>query len=167
MDAAAAGPLRVLDVGCGAGVDAVALAKRGHQVTAVDRDPTAVRWTRQRAERAGVSLRVEEADVLSVSGAFDLVLDFGCLHSLRGDDRDRYFERLSTWLAPRGQYILMHFIKRGFWELRPRGPLRVRPAVLEAALSPILQIEQRRTQRHPGRPGLGAVRSLTISGRRR
>ncbi|MFK7990673.1 MAG: class I SAM-dependent methyltransferase [Sandaracinaceae bacterium] len=162
------GPLRVLDLGCGAGVDAVALAQAGHHVTAVDRDPKAVRWTRQRADDAGVRIRVEQADVLALpADRFDLVVDLGCLHSLRGDARKRYFELLHERVAPRGQYILMHFIKRALWDVRRRGPVRARPEALERALNPWMQVRRRRTERHPGRAGLGPVSSLTLWGRRR
>jgi len=49
---------RLIDLGCGTGLDAVRMAKRGHFVTAVDWSPLMVRRTVDRAEREQVSDRV-------------------------------------------------------------------------------------------------------------
>ncbi len=43
----------LLDLGCGTGLDAVALGRRGYRVTAIDWSANMVRHTRERAERAG------------------------------------------------------------------------------------------------------------------
>jgi SAM-dependent methyltransferase len=73
-----AGPLTpgtALDLGCGAGGDALWLAGQGWQVTAVDISASAVRSLQQRAGRAGVSvtaLRVDLAEDFP-AGTFDLV----------------------------------------------------------------------------------------------
>jgi ubiquinone/menaquinone biosynthesis C-methylase UbiE len=52
-----------LDLGCGSGIWAVELARRGWQVTGVDFVPKALRRARSRAEEAGVELRLLEGDV--------------------------------------------------------------------------------------------------------
>ena len=75
---AAKGPLgRTLDVGTGAGLLAVAAAKRGARtVVGVDHDPDATRAARQHAALNGVRLGVVLADGGRAlrAGAFDLVL---------------------------------------------------------------------------------------------
>jgi len=48
----------LLDLGCGTGLDAVRLARRGHRVTATDYSPAMVARTRERAEHEGVISRV-------------------------------------------------------------------------------------------------------------
>jgi len=48
----------LLDLGCGTGLDAVRLARRGHRVTATDYSPAMVERTRERAAREGVIGRV-------------------------------------------------------------------------------------------------------------
>ena len=47
---------RALDLGCGSGIWAVALAQRGWQVTGVDFVPKALRRARERAEQAEVEV---------------------------------------------------------------------------------------------------------------
>ena len=51
---------RALDLGCGSGIWAVALAKRGRQVTGVDFVPKALRRARERAEQADVEVEFLE-----------------------------------------------------------------------------------------------------------
>lgn len=68
-------PGRALDLGCGEGGDAVWLASRGWDVTAVDISATAVSRTATAAAEAGVGVRAERHD-LSRSlpgGPYDLV----------------------------------------------------------------------------------------------
>lgn len=50
---------RILDLGCGTGLDAVRMAKLGHRVTATDYSPGMAARTRDRAEREGVADRLE------------------------------------------------------------------------------------------------------------
>jgi len=52
---------RLLDLGCGSGVDAVHMARRGHEVLAIDWSPGMVAQTRQQAARAGVAERITTA----------------------------------------------------------------------------------------------------------
>lgn len=69
---------RVIDLGCGTGLDAVHLAGQGHHVTATDWSPGMVARTRDRAEQAGLAERVtalnigaHELHLLGGEGAFD------------------------------------------------------------------------------------------------
>jgi SAM-dependent methyltransferase len=56
-------PGPVLDLGCGAGRDAVYLAERGHEVIAVDRLPDALAMAARLARRRGVALTLVERDL--------------------------------------------------------------------------------------------------------
>src|SRR5579862_425892 len=49
---------RLLDLGCGTGLDAVRLARQGHSVTATDWSPRMLERTAERAERESVTSNV-------------------------------------------------------------------------------------------------------------
>lgn len=71
------GPRRVLDLGCGYGRIAVALAAAGHDVTGVDICPAMLERARSRAERAGAAVRWIEGDLCRLQledDSFDAVL---------------------------------------------------------------------------------------------
>ena len=105
---------RALDLGCGEGVYAVYLAQQGFSVVAVDFVAAAVAAASARAERAGVEIELREGDVVEYEApsAFDVVLDSGCLHHLPREKVGAYRTRLDEWLAPGGDYVLVHFSHR-------------------------------------------------------
>lgn len=78
---------RVLDLGCGAGEEAVYLAKMGADVTAIDISTVGVRLTKERARANDVADRVT-ATVMTCdptdfeSETFDVVHGFGILHHI-------------------------------------------------------------------------------------
>ena len=115
---------RALDLGCGEGVYAAYLAEQGFSVVGVDFVPAALAAARARAEQAGVDVDLHDTDVLDYAPPtpFDLVLDSGCLHHLPKSKIGRYRARLDEWLAPGGDYVLVHFADRPrtFWV--PKGP---------------------------------------------
>ena len=114
---------RALDVGCGEGVHAVYLAQQGFSVVAVDFVSAALAAAKTGAERAGVEIELRECDVVDYEApsAFDVVLDSGCLHHLPRRKVGAYRTRLDEWLAPGGDYVLVHFAHRPrVWI--PEGP---------------------------------------------
>lgn len=69
--------MRVLDAGCGTGMLAIDMARRGAQVVAVDLSPTLVGFGAERAREAGVASRIDfqAGDMLDpVFGAFDMAV---------------------------------------------------------------------------------------------
>ena len=50
---------RLIDVGCGTGLDAIRMAQRGHHVTATDWSPQMVRRTSERAGLEGLTAKVQ------------------------------------------------------------------------------------------------------------
>lgn len=59
LDATFAPGSRLIDLGCGTGLDAVRMAERGHRVIATDWSPRMVERTHERARAAGQAGRVE------------------------------------------------------------------------------------------------------------
>lgn len=54
---------RLLDLGCGTGIDAAEFARRGHHVVATDWSPQMIERTRARADEAGLASRVQARHV--------------------------------------------------------------------------------------------------------
>lgn len=68
-------PQTVLDLACGEGTFAVAMAKKGFQVTGVDLSPQMLQFARERAEKENVNVEFILQDMRSLpfKGRFDLV----------------------------------------------------------------------------------------------
>jgi SAM-dependent methyltransferase len=109
-------PGRALELGCGTGTDTVYLASRGWDVTAIDMVSKALAAARRKASTAGVAPRFIEGDVtrlpdLGVGDGYDLVLDFGCFHTLPEDRRSAYVAGV-TGVAGPGATLLLYGFKR-------------------------------------------------------
>ena len=120
---------RVLDAGCGTGAFAVALAKRGADVVAIDLSPTLIELARDRAPIHSVagSVTFVAGDMLDTGhGTFDHVVAMDSLIHYRTPDIVRILERLAPrtktsvlfTVAPRTPALAtMHAVGRLF----PRG----------------------------------------------
>jgi SAM-dependent methyltransferase len=102
-------PCRALDLCCGTGSDAIYLASKGFDVTAVDIAPTALRLAMQKAAKAGVSVRWILADVLALPnlGSFDFIYDRGCYHVVRDQNVSNYLKTIQSATLPGSQFFLL------------------------------------------------------------
>jgi SAM-dependent methyltransferase len=108
---------RVLDVGAGTGRNALALARRGHPVDAVEMTPKFAEIMRSEAERESLGVRVIQSDVFTaVEGVREeyqlmvvsqVVPDFRTARELRG-----VFELAADCLAPGGRLVFNTFLAR-------------------------------------------------------
>jgi cyclopropane fatty-acyl-phospholipid synthase-like methyltransferase len=85
-------------------------------VTGVDIVPEAVALARRNAAAAGVNVRFIEGDVTrlrerGVGEAVDLIVDFGCLHTLPSDLRPAYVRGLTAVAAPGATFLLYGFAR--------------------------------------------------------
>jgi SAM-dependent methyltransferase len=118
-------PGRALDVGCGSGRDAVYLARRGWQVTAVDFVDEALAKAKERAAEAGAPVQWVKGDVgklgeLGLDPGYTLLYDFGCLHGLPDDARRGAAAGLNQLAAP-GATLLLGAFMRGRRVVLPTG----------------------------------------------
>ncbi len=115
---------RLLDLGCGPGTQAVALAARGFAVTASDISETAVDSARARAEKAGVDVRFVVDDVLDsrLDGPFDIIVDRGVFHCFAEPEAQAaYLATIRRLLAEGGHLLLKCFHKHETSEMGPPG----------------------------------------------
>ncbi|NYS20128.1 class I SAM-dependent methyltransferase [Streptomyces sp. SJ1-7] len=115
-------PGRALELGCGPGRNAHALASFGFDVDAIDLSPAAIAWAEERAEVPGAGARFHCGDAFlltadrddgaggaELSGPYDLIYDSGCFHHLPPHRRVSYLALLDRCLAPGGHFALTCF----------------------------------------------------------
>lgn len=143
-------PGRVLEVGCGSGTNAVYLARRGYDVTAVDVSPLAVERAAARAAEARVAVACHVADLLQPvddqaffdGRPFPLIFDRGVYHALREVDLAGFLRNLERLASPGGFYLLL--AGNANEPDRENGPPRVRAEELCRELAPLFELVQLR-----------------------
>ncbi|MDR5885097.1 MULTISPECIES: methyltransferase [Halomonadaceae] len=105
-------PLHVLDMGCGDGIISAWLARRGHQVTAVDVSAFAVESTQRTLRVNGLEGRVLQSDVFSALQGehFDLIVSNPPFHQERDvsyGPSQRLISQAPTHLTSAGQLLLV------------------------------------------------------------
>ena len=120
-------PGRLLDLGCGQGRNAVALAALGYEVTAVDASVVGVEQTTRAATDKGLTVQGVVADLAGyrIESAYDVVVMDMVLHSFDDEaDRHRILDQIASGVAPGGVVYVV---------VPEPGPL---VAELEAAFAP-------------------------------
>jgi SAM-dependent methyltransferase len=139
---------RLLDLGCGTGIDVVYFASRGYSIVATDWSPHMVERTRSRVVEAGLEHRVR-AEVLGVQeiaqlrgerfdGIYSNLGPFNCV-----PDLDEAALSCAALLEPGGRLIasvigricpweLVYYALQGKWE---RARVRSTPAVVPVPLN--------------------------------
>lgn len=114
-------PLRLLDLGCGEGKDAVFFARCGYSVTAFDLSERGLDKARRRALAAGVEVDFFQADLLDVQpeGVFDVIFASGTLHYLGPERRREMMEHYQAHTASGGLHAL-NVLSPSLFSRRPR-----------------------------------------------
>ena len=107
---------RALDLGCGTGTNAITLAQRGFEVTAIDVSRRAISLAKRKARSAQLTdrIRFERGDVTllrrwATGQSSDFAYDIGCFHNLDAEARRRYVAALTAVLMPGAFYMLYAF----------------------------------------------------------
>lgn len=118
---------KALDVGCGTGAHTVGLAQRGWQTTGVDAVPAAVEQARAKAAATGTDVQFVLGDATRLEAAvgtgYRLLLDVGCFHGFRSEQRAGYAQGATAVAAP-GAALLMFAFGPGRRGPLPRGASR-------------------------------------------
>ena len=99
----------VLEIGCGAGADAIFLARHGFRSIGVDTSAEALEIGRARAVAAGVEVDLRLADATDLplaDGSIDFASDRGCLHVIARERRRKYARELHRVLRPGAPFLL-------------------------------------------------------------
>lgn len=123
----AAGARSVLDVACGSGHHAIALAKEGYAVSAADASPEMLALARRNAAEEGVSIQFEPASLGDLGAAFapgsmDAVLCLGnsLPHVLLEADLRAALSHIRGVLRQGGVAVLQNLNYDARWKNRPR-----------------------------------------------
>jgi tellurite methyltransferase len=99
---------RVLDLGCGLGNLAVAAARQGAQVLALDASAVAIDFLAERARKEGLQIDARCADLAADApqGQYDCVVCIGLLMFLPCETAHALLARATTAVAPGGTMVL-------------------------------------------------------------
>jgi 2-polyprenyl-6-hydroxyphenyl methylase/3-demethylubiquinone-9 3-methyltransferase len=117
IDARLPGPVRMLDLGCGAGIAAEAFARRGHTVLGVDASAEAVATATAHAEGLDLDLvyRVGSAEDLVAEGMrFDAVTALEVIEHV--EDQAAFMRLLASLVVPGGR-VFVSTLNRTFRSL--------------------------------------------------
>ncbi len=101
-------PARVLDLGCGPGLYASRLARRGHACTGIDYSPAAIAYAREQSENEGLDCSYVEDDLRAASYGKDYglaLLIFGELNVFRSTDAETILRKALAALSPGGLFV--------------------------------------------------------------
>lgn len=101
---------RVLDLGCGAGENAIAMARQGAHVIALDVSPAQLALGRRLADTAEVRVEWHRSDAADLAflraDSIDLALATGVVHEI--DDFDRLLRQVHRVLRPGSAFVFSH-----------------------------------------------------------
>jgi len=117
---------RVLDCACGIGADAIALVRRGYNVTASDGSTNMVAEARRRSRQFGVEIDIRQSSWQDlperVPGAFELILCLGnsIVHNGTRSNMIASLEGIKKVLSPGGVLVIDSRNWEYLYQSRPR-----------------------------------------------
>lgn len=125
--------MKVLDLGCGPGLYAEALARQGHRVMGIDFSSRSIDHARREAARKGLEIDYRCMNYLDLDEApeFDLaILIYNDFSPLVPEDRGRLLQRVFAALKPGGVFLFdvnneldagERYLDDSSWSLEERG----------------------------------------------
>lgn len=114
-------PLKVLDMGCGEGKDAVFLARNGYIVSAFDVTDSGIEKGKMLADKCGVYVDFFKANILDyrISENYDIIFSSGVFHYIAPDVRAEIAENLKTHTNESGIQAINVFVEKPFIRRAP------------------------------------------------
>ena len=108
--------LKVLDIGCGEGKDAVFLARCGYEVSAFDISEAGLDKARRLAESARVQVRTFRANIWDyrLDQKYDVLFSSGALHYIKPELRGEIMADYKSHVNPGGVAALHVFVEKPF-----------------------------------------------------
>jgi len=113
--------IKVLDIGCGEGKDAIYFAKKGYQVSCFDITESGIRKTKALAEKEGVEVDAFIADIndMNIDEKFDIIYSTGTIQYLDDDKKDIFFDKVKKMTRLNGINWFNVFVDKPFLPLPP------------------------------------------------
>jgi len=114
-------PVKILDIGCGEGKDAVFLARCGYDVSAFDISEAGIEKTKRLAEKARVHVRTFRANLCDyrLDERYDVLFSSGTLHYIKPKLRDEVMADYKANVNDNGIVAFNVFVKKPFIGLPP------------------------------------------------
>lgn len=109
-------PLKLLDIGCGEGKDAVFFARCGYNISALDISDAGIEKTKKLAEKAGVYVDVFKANIMDfrLEKKYDIIYSNGTLHHINQTLRDEIFSNYKAFTNDGGLHALQCLVEKPF-----------------------------------------------------
>ncbi|WP_379147983.1 helix-turn-helix domain-containing protein [Paenibacillus sp. sgz500992] len=108
--------LRLLDIGCGEGKDAVFFARNGYDVSAFDVSDAGIEKTKRLSEKTGVHVNVFKADICDhrLDTHFDIIYSSGVLNYIKPEFRKEIFDNYKQFTNENGLHVFNVFVHKPF-----------------------------------------------------
>lgn len=113
--------MKILDIGCGEGKDAVYMAKKGYTVTAFDLTESGIEKTKKLAAQQGVRINayVDDINTFETDERFDIVYSSGTLQYINEENISAFFEKITKMTNPHGFNYFNVFVEKPFLSPAP------------------------------------------------
>lgn len=109
-------PLKLLDVGCGEGRNAVFFARNGYRVHGFDISAEGIEKTKELAKKVGVAVEAFQADLntFRLQESFDIIFSTGVLHCCDPALRSELIANYQDHTNAGGLHVLSVFVSKPF-----------------------------------------------------
>lgn len=121
--------LKVLDIGCGEGKDAVFFARNGYDVSAFDISTAGIAKVKALCQKLNTQVHVFRADIndYRLNQPYDILFSSGVLHYIKPDLRQQIFQNYKQYTHEGGLHVFNVFVKKPFIALPPEKEPNAHP----------------------------------------